>query len=154
MDVTDFSPPPLKFLVKPLQEKGLKKEGRGNSISFQHNTLLCICTHSRQFVTLRLFDQHFFCWFVLANRGKPRDVQCKWGRFLAIFFLYILVGGVSGPDPVFCLDPVYRNSWIRIRFVLRGWIRIWIRFVLRGWIRIRSISDGIRNPESLKKSFI
>ena len=35
-----------------------------------------------------------------------------------------------------------RGVWIRIRFVLRGWIRI----VLRGWIRIRSISDRIRNP--------
>ena len=55
-----------------------------------------------------------------------------------------------------------RGVWIRIRirFVLRGWIRIirirfvligWIRiirirFVLRDWIRIRSISDRIRNP--------
>ena len=41
-----------------------------------------------------------------------------------------------------------RGVWIRIRFVLRGWIRIRIRirFVLRGWIRIRSISDRIRNP--------
>ena len=39
-----------------------------------------------------------------------------------------------------------RGVWIRIRFVLRGWIRIQIRFVLRGWIRIRSISDRIRNP--------
>ena len=28
------------------------------------------------------------------------------------------------------------------------WIRIRIRFVLRGWIRIRSISDRIRNPDS------
>ena len=39
-----------------------------------------------------------------------------------------------------------RGVWIRIRirFVLRGWIRN--RFVLRGWIRIRSISDRIRNP--------
>ena len=26
------------------------------------------------------------------------------------------------------------------------WIRIRIRFVLRGWIRLRSISDRIRNP--------
>ena len=47
-----------------------------------------------------------------------------------------------------CLDPdtVLKKSWIRIQFVLRGWIRIWIRFVLRVWIRIRSISDRIRNP--------
>ena len=36
-----------------------------------------------------------------------------------------------------------RGVWIRIRFVLIGWIRI----VLRGWIRSRSISDRIRNPE-------
>ena len=34
---------------------------------------------------------------------------------------------VADQDP----DPVFKNSWIRIR----------IRFVLRGWIRIRSISD-------------
>ena len=43
-------------------------------------------------------------------------------------------------------DPVFKNSWIRIRFVLRGWIRIWNLYVLRGWNRIRSISDRIRNP--------
>ena len=37
-----------------------------------------------------------------------------------------------------CLDPdtVLKKSCIRIQFVLRGWIRIWIRFVLRVWIRI------------------
>ena len=41
-----------------------------------------------------------------------------------------------------CLDPVFKNAWIR--FVLIGWIRI----ILRGWIRIRiqSISDRICNP--------
>ena len=33
------------------------------------------------------------------------------------------------PDP----DPVLKNSWMRIQFVLRGSTRI--RVVLRGWIR-------------------
>ena len=40
-----------------------------------------------------------------------------------------------------------RSVWIRIRFVLRGWILIRILFVPRGWIRIQSISDRIRNPD-------
>ena len=47
-----------------------------------------------------------------------------------------------------------RGVWIRIRFVLRGWIRIRIRFFLRGWIRIRSISDRIRNPADSKSAGI
>ena len=36
-----------------------------------------------------------------------------------------------GPDPI-----KKKEKWIRIQFVLKGWIRI----------RIRSISDRIRNP--------
>ena len=52
-----------------------------------------------------------------------------------------------------------RGVWIRIRFVLRGRIRIRIRFVLRGWIRIRivrirSISDRIRNPENIRREIL
>ena len=60
----------------------------------------------------------------------------------------------SGRIWCFCMDPdpVFKFLWIRIRFHPenfqdRGvWIRI--RFVLRGWIRIRiqPISDRIRNP--------
>ena len=38
------------------------------------------------------------------------------------------------PDP----GPFFKKSWIRIRFVLTGWIRI----------RIQSISYRIRNPGS------
>ena len=76
----------------------------------------------------------------------------------------MLIKNLPKIDEIFsrqrCLDPdlALKKSWIRIRFVLRGWIRFflkgWIRFFLRGWIRIRSISGLIRNPaKHLRISF-
>ena len=47
---------------------------------------------------------------------------------------------IRNPVRFFCLnanpDPVQKTSWIRIRFVLRGWIRIRVRSI-SGRIRIR-----------------
>ena len=102
-----------------------------------------LCMHK----LLSLDAWHFFekkatisYWKFSWNRWKfsrQRGLDPKSG---SVFFL--------DPDP----DSVQKKScnWIRIRYILKGWMRIRIRYILKGWIwiRIRSISNRIRSPAS------